>query len=81
MLLISYNCRGYNNKKASYLNTLLSECDVLFLQEHWLLNNGVMRLSETFQRHHVYGKSGIVVDELLLGRPYGGVAIFVNKKH
>ena len=79
MLLISYNCRGYNNKKASYLNTLLSECDVLFLQEHWLLNNGVMRLSETFQRHHVYGKSGIVVDELLLGRPYGGVAIFINK--
>ena len=38
-----------------------------------------MRLSETFQRHHVYGKSGIVVDELLLGRRYGGVAIFVNK--
>ena len=24
-------------------------------------------------------KSGIVVEELLLGRPYGGVAIFVNK--
>ena len=39
-----------------------------------------MRLSETFQRHHVYGKSGTVVDELLLlGCPYGGVAIFVNK--
>ena len=79
MLLISYNCRGYNNKKASYLNTLLSESDVFFLQEHWLWNNGVMRLSEIFQRHHVYGKSGIVVDELFLGRPYGGVAIFVNK--
>ena len=25
------------------------------------------------------GKGGIVVDELLLGRQYGGVAIFVNK--
>ena len=41
-----------------------------FLQEHWLLNNGAMRLSEPFQRHHVYGKSGIVVDDLLLGNPY-----------
>ena len=27
----------------------------------------------------MYGKSGIVVDELLLGRPYDGVAIFNNK--
>ena len=44
-----------------------------------MLKNGVMRFSETFQRHHVYGKSGIVVDELVLGLPYGGVAIFVNK--
>ena len=69
MLLISYKCKVYNNKKASYLHMLLSESDVLFLQEHRMLNNGVMRLSETFQRHHVYGKSGIVVDELLLGHP------------
>ena len=60
------------------MNTLLGESDIL-LQEHWLLNNGVMRLSEAFQKHHVYGKGGIVVDELLLGCPYGGVAIFVNK--
>ena len=38
-----------------------------------------MRLSETFQKPHVYGNSGIVVDELLLRCPYGRVAIFVNK--
>ena len=52
---------------------------ILLLQEHWLWNNGVMRLSEAFPKHHVYCKSGIIVDELLFGRPYGGVAIFLNK--
>ena len=33
--LVSFNSRGLNSDKKSYLCHLLSECDVLFLQEHW----------------------------------------------
>jgi len=36
MKLISYNCWGFNAYKSSYISKLLSTCDVLYLQEHWL---------------------------------------------
>ena len=32
----SYNCRGYNQVKQSYISKLMTKCDFLFLQEHWL---------------------------------------------
>lgn len=79
MFLMSYNCRGFNNAKVPYINSLLERCDVLFLQEHWLLNNGLQRMEGTFEKHHVFGISGVIIDKLLLGRPYGGVAILINK--
>ena len=34
--LISYNCRGFNSYKSSYTTSLLSKCNLLLLQEHWL---------------------------------------------
>jgi len=34
--LMSFNCRGFNSVKKTYLDSLLSQCDILFLQEHWL---------------------------------------------
>jgi hypothetical protein len=34
--IISYNCRGFNDVKGQYLTRLLSQADIIFLQEHWL---------------------------------------------
>ena len=28
MFMITYNCRGFNSTKASYIKQLLSQCDV-----------------------------------------------------
>ena len=33
MFMISYNCRGYNSIKASYIKHLLFQCDILFVEE------------------------------------------------
>ena len=34
--LISFNSRGFNESKKHYISSILSDCDILFLQEHWL---------------------------------------------
>jgi hypothetical protein len=34
--IATYNCRGYNQFKEAFVRQLLSECNVLCLQEHWL---------------------------------------------
>ena len=79
MSIISYNWLGYNDVKSYYINTLLKECDVLFLQEHWVLHGSLHKLYNISSEFNVYAKSGMKEHELLIGRPYGGCAIFVNK--
>ena len=59
MFIISY-------KKARYINSLLSDYDVLFC----VSSHGV----------NVFGTSGINEIKLLLGRRYGGCSININKK-
>ena len=34
--LISYNCKGFNISKVPYIQKLLDECNILFIQESWL---------------------------------------------
>ena len=77
---MSYNCRGLNPAKICYVKELLDQCDILLVQEHWQLDNGISRLQSTFSDHYVFATCGVVQDELLLGRPYGGCAILVNKR-
>ena len=58
--------------KCHYLNTLTKECDILFLQEHWILHNNLHKLQDINEYFHVFANSGINEQELLMGRPYGG---------
>lgn len=34
--VLSYNCRGFNEFKIPYIQSLMCRSDVLFIQEHWL---------------------------------------------
>ena len=45
--VMSYNSRsrGMNVMKIEYLKSLLSTCDLLFLQEHWFCDAHVQSLS------------------------------------
>jgi len=75
----SYNCRGFNGNKKPYIANLLSECDILLLQEHWLSDAQLSVLGDLHNNNDVpimyNGVSGFDNETVLTGRPYGGCAI------
>ena len=79
MRFCTYNCRGYNDSKKSYMISLLSRCDFLFLQEHWLSEAQIACLNSVSSDHLATGISGFGNYDVLAGRPYGGCAIFWRK--
>ena len=65
--------------KVKHIESLLATCDVLLLQETWCLPDQVGKLNRYFREHNTYGVSGITDNELLVGRPYGGVSFLYKK--
>ena len=56
------------------------QVDILLIQECWLLPSNMQRLGDIHADYLFHGKSGMRDTELLVGRPYGGVAILWHKK-
>ena len=53
----SFNLRGFNFVKREYTRKLLLQCDVLFLQEHGLVDSQLFELgsiNKNFLYHGVY---------------------------
>ena len=73
--LCSYNCRGFNFVKKEYINRLLTKCDILLQQEHWLAETQLSDLASINDMFLYHGMSGFGNEEVLIGRPYGGCAI------
>ena len=73
--LISFNSRGFNESKKRYISGILSDCDILFLQEHWLSDDQLSCLSSLSLDHVAVGVSGFSNSDVLSGRPFGGCAI------
>ena len=71
----SYHCRGLNSSKFSYVDSILSKCSVLFLQEHWLSDAQLSSLGSISANISYTGVSGFDNSVMLMGRPYGGCAI------
>ena len=57
---------------------LLNDCDILCLQEHWLLNVHLTDLN-ICDNFIVAGVSGMDSETFVCGRPFGGNAIFFRK--
>ena len=77
--IMTYNCRGFNKYKSGYIAKLLSACDILFLQEHWLSEDQMCTLANVCSGHNAIGVSGFDKTVVLRGRPYGGCAIFYRR--
>jgi exonuclease III len=58
---------------------LLSQCDILFIQEHWLSDHQLNIFNSIHSDFTSCGVSGFGNDEVLNGRPYGGCAILWRK--
>jgi len=73
--IATYNCRGFNFTKSSYINGLLSDCDILLIQEHWLCESQLLQLININMHFSSHAVCGFDSTEVLSGRPYGGCAI------
>ena len=81
--IFSFNLHGLNQGEPS-INEIIGDFspDILFVQEHWLTPDNLMKLS-VWDNFMMFGSSAMlsmVESGPLYGRPYGGVAILVNKR-
>ena len=79
----SLNCEGLK-RSSSYIKELLksTSCDILCLQETWLLESNNYLLSNIDSNYLYTAISGVDSSkEILKGRPSGGVAILYKKNY
>ena len=77
--LCTFNCKGHNLDRIEYMRTLIKECDLLLVQEHWYLECNINKLESEIGNVNVIGTSGMDEQKLIRGRPYGGCAIVYRK--
>ena len=78
---VSYNSGGFAQDKRTFIECLLADTDILFIQEHWLNHGNLGELDKVAINHVPHGESGMPVGILRgPGRPYGGVAIYYSKE-
>ena len=79
LTLCTFNCRSAKSS-INEIASLCQSCDVVFLQEHWLLHNELDILSNIHPDFLSLGHSSVDASQgLLLGRPFGGTCILYNK--
>ena len=75
----TFNCRSVKSSVPE-VSQLCAKCDILVLQEHWLLPNDLDFLNNIHPDFLAFGQSSVdISDRVLIGRPYGGTAILYRK--
>ena len=71
--ILSIICQG--------IKILNNECDLMFVCEHWLKPCDLVEINSIFRNDNFWCnlKSSIPADQLLIGRPYGGVGFICRK--
>ena len=74
----SYNGRGFNVSRIPAIKELLNECDVLLIQETWLLPHELKVVSRYLIGYNCCGVSGMNSEVQYHGRPFGGCSVLFN---
>ena len=78
----SFNCKGL---KSSYglIDNILNDnnCDLLFVSEHWLTTHELSGFNSQLIDNNkwTHMKSSIDPEEILTGRPHGGIGFIANR--
>jgi exonuclease III len=72
------NCRGVKTSLPE-LHALCASSDVIFLQETWLAKSEITILKNLHADFYADGLSSFADDEILVGRPHGGLAVMWRK--
>ena len=76
---VSYNCNSLKSRRKEVYE-LCENADFVLLQEHWLRSDEIAVLKTIHPDFDAFGVSAVDIEkELLVGRPYGGVAILFRK--
>jgi len=81
LTVVSYNLHGFNQGEA-YLKSLCESYDIIFVQEHWLAPFDLDKLRILSDNKICFSSSAmndIISKDCLIGRPFGGVAVYVNQ--
>jgi len=79
--ICSYNMHGFNNGISTVQDLCLSY-DIILLQEHWLLKanlNKIVDINSNFQAFSLSSMNDKAATGILVGRPFGGVAVLWRK--
>ena len=59
-----------------------SECDIIFVSEHWLTENEIASFRQRFTLNNrwMHMKSSINPEEILVGRPHGGIGFIAKRR-
>ena len=77
----SYNMHGFYNG-LPLVKSLCNDFNVILLQEHWLNDFDLHKLNNIHNDFSAVGVSAMLrksENNILVGRPFGGVAIMFNK--
>ena len=66
LVVVSYNCKGFNISKVPCINKMLQNCDILLLQETWLFSKQFHLFSKYFPSHISVNVCGIDEAKLLV---------------
>ena len=77
--IVSFNCNGVKNK-LPVIKSLCQNSDVVFLQETWLREDELNILNNVHSSYDSFSLSSMNIhDDILVGRPYGGISIMWNR--
>jgi len=75
--IVSVNMHGFNSNWL-YLKELCNNHDIIFVQEHWLMESQLHYLEQIHKDFHVYSLSSMnskCGEGIVTGRPFGGIAV------
>ena len=75
--IVSLNMHGFNSSWL-HLKELCNSYDIIFVQEHWLMESQLHYLDEIHKDFCVYSKSAMnskCEQGIVSGRPFGGIAV------
>ncbi len=78
--IFSHNCEGINSYVHELINEMMNNSNIAFLCETWLKQYELQNMNKCFKDQRLWShlKSSVEPEEVLLGRPNGGLG-FVCK--
>ena len=77
--LCSFNCKGFNISEVEHITEIFKSCEILLVQETWLLSSQIGIINKEFSNYNTFGICGMNEETLISGRLYGGCSFFIRK--